>query len=68
MHGPVSNASHGAHGIPYFDLLVGLTFLVLTWANYFRDDSRNKMSIWINVGISAICGVFIWSGISGLVR
>lgn len=67
-YGPVANASRGGHGNPSFDLLIGFTFLALTWIQYFRSDSSKKVNIWINIGISAICGVFIWSGVAGLIR
>ena len=68
QYGLVGNAAHGGHGSPAFDFLVGGAVLVLTWIGYFRSDSRQKVSIWIAVGVSAICGVFIYSGIVELLR
>ena len=66
--GPVANASHGGHSSPSFDLLVGLSVLAVTWVGYFRRNPAKPVSIWIGIGISAICGVFIYSGIAALLR
>jgi len=67
MHlGPVFNATHGGRSNPWFDLIVGFTVLALTWVGYGKQESR--VSIWIALGITAICAVFIYSGIAGLLR
>lgn len=68
IYGPVAEASRGGHSSPTFDLLVGFTFLVITWIQYLRTDPAKRVNIWISIGISAICGVFIWSGIAALMR
>lgn len=66
--GPVGEAARGGHSSPTFDLIVGLGVLALTWVGYFKKEERKKISTWIAVGISAICGVFIFSGIQELLR
>ena len=67
IYGPVAEASHGGHGNPAFDLLIGFAFLIATWRyQYFRSDQRKRVNIWVTIGISCICGVFIWSGIASL--
>jgi hypothetical protein len=68
IFGPVAEAAQGGHSSPSFDLLVGFAVLGLTWISYFRIDSSKKMTIWIAIGISAICGVFIYSGLAALIR
>jgi hypothetical protein len=40
--------------------------LALTWIGHFRREERTKTSIWIAIGISAICAVFIGAGIKEL--
>ena len=67
IFGPVAEAARGGHSSPFFDLLVGSMFLVFTWAQYFRGDQSKGVNIWISIGISAICSVFIWSGLAALI-
>jgi RsiW-degrading membrane proteinase PrsW (M82 family) len=66
--GPVGDAVHGGHSSASFDLIVGVVVLVFTWVGYLKKEERQKISIWIAIGISAICGVFIFSGIEELFR
>jgi hypothetical protein len=66
--GPVYEAAHGGHSSPAFDLIVGFGGLALTWVGFLRREEHQKISFWHAVGISAICAVFIYSGISGLLR
>ena len=66
--GPVSQASHGGRSSPAFDLIVGFAVLALTWIGYIRTQKRTEVSIWIAIGISVICGVFIYSGIIEMLR
>ena len=66
--GPVAEAAHGGHSSPAFDLIVGFGVLALTWVGYFKKEERPKASIWIAISISAICAVFIGSGIRELFR
>jgi hypothetical protein len=68
QYGPVSNAAHGGHSSPAFDLIVGFGVLALTWVGHFRKAERHKTSIWIAIGISAICTVFVGAGIIELFR
>ena len=65
--GPVSEAAHGGHSSAFFDLIVGFGVLTLTWVGYLKKEERQKISIWIAIGISAICAVFIYSGIKELI-
>jgi hypothetical protein len=64
--GPVAEAANGGHSNPVFELSVGLLVLLLTWVGYSRSTPPNKVSFWIAVGVSAICGVFIYSGIAAI--
>ena len=66
--GPVGEAVHGGGSSPAFDLIVGFGVLTLTWVGYLRKEERQKISIWIAIGISAICTAFIYSGINKLFR
>jgi hypothetical protein len=65
--GPVADAARGGHSNPFFDLLAGLLMLALTWIGYAKRTTT-RSSLWICVGISMICGVFIYFGIAELVR
>jgi hypothetical protein len=64
--GPVADAAHGGHSSPAFDLLVGFGVLALTWIGHFRKEQRTTTSVWIAIGVSAICAVFIGAGIKEL--
>lgn len=66
--GPVARATHGGHANPQFELIVGLVVLALTWIGHFRKEEREKVSFWIAIAITAICGMFIYSGVQGLLR
>ncbi len=68
LYGPVDSAAHGGHSSPAFDLIVGFGVLLITWVGHIRKEERQQTSVWIAIGISAICGVFIYSGISELLR
>ncbi len=68
VFGPVAQAANGSHSNPFFDIPVGLFFLVLTWAEYTKNNQSKQVSIWIAVAISAICGIFIYSGVAELIR
>lgn len=65
--GPVANAAHGGHSSPAFDLIVGFGVLAVTWVGHFKKEEHQETSIWIAIGISAICAVFIWGGIKELI-
>jgi hypothetical protein len=66
--GPVAEAAKGGHSSPIFDLCVGFAVLALTWIGYGRQGPDRKIGIWVSLGISAICAVFICSGLYALVR
>jgi hypothetical protein len=66
--GPVGEAAHGGHSGPAFDLIIGFGVLALTWIGYLKKEERPRVGIWIAIGISAICTVFIYSGIKELMR
>lgn len=66
--GPVGEAARGGHTSPAFDLFVGVGVLALTWFGYLKKNERRKISVWMAIGISAICAVFIYSGIKELMR
>jgi hypothetical protein len=44
------------------DLCVGFVMFTFTWFGFWRRQERPSLNIWIAVGISAICFVFICSG------
>jgi len=66
--GPVAEAAKGGHSSPLFDLCVGFAVLALTWVGYGKQGSDRKISIWAALGVSAICAVFICSGLYALLR
>jgi len=66
--GPVSEAAHGAHSDPVFELCVGVGMFLLTWIPYFRRRDRSRASFWIAVGITAICSVFVVTGVAGFLH
>jgi hypothetical protein len=66
--GPVGAAAHGGHSNPVFDLIIGFGVLTLTWVGYLKKEERKMISTWIAIGISAICAVFIYSGIEELIH
>ncbi|MGA3034919.1 MAG: hypothetical protein ABSD70_16665 [Terracidiphilus sp.] len=68
QYGLVGNAAHGGHSSSTFDLAVGLGVLVLTWMPRRAGEGHLRMNIWLRVGISAICAVFIFAGVSELLR
>jgi CHASE2 domain-containing sensor protein len=68
LFGPVAEAAHGGKSSPAFDLCVGFVVLAVTWVGLWRRQERTPLNIWIAVGISAICFVFICSGIRVLLR
>lgn len=67
LFGPVAQAARGGNSNPVFDLAVGLGVLALTWFNY-KGKAEPRASLWIALGITAIAGVFIYSGITELVK
>lgn len=66
--GPVAEASKGGPSNPAFDLCVGFAVLALTWFGYSKQRSDRKINIWVALGVSAICAVFIGSGLYTLLR
>ena len=68
VFGPVAEAAKGGESSPTFDLCVGFTVLALTWVGYGKQGQDHKISIWVALGISAICAVFIGSGLYTLLR
>lgn len=68
IFGPVAEAARGGHGNPFFDLLVGFSVLALTWIGYIKKTQTKKVSISVAIAISAICGIFIYFGITELLR
>jgi len=66
--GPVAEAAHGGQSSPSFDLLVGLAVLVMTWVGFHRKKAQNPKVIWIAIGISLICAVFIFDGVRLMLR
>jgi hypothetical protein len=68
IFGPVAEAAHGNHSSPVFDFLVGGGVLFFSWFGFWNKEKRNKVNIWILIGISAICLVFITSGVLTLIR
>ena len=68
IFGPVAEAAQGGHSSPAFDLLVGCGVLVISWFGIWNKEKRNKTSIGALIGITAICFVFIISGVLALIR
>jgi RsiW-degrading membrane proteinase PrsW (M82 family) len=68
LFGPVYEAAHGGHSDRSFDLVVGFAVLAFTWLGFFKKHERKKINMWIAIAITAICGVFIFSGVKDLIR
>ncbi|AEU39105.1 hypothetical protein AciX8_4836 [Granulicella mallensis MP5ACTX8] len=66
--GPVAEAAKGGHSSPTFDLCAGFAVLALTWVGYWRQGADRRISIWVALGVSAICAVFICSGLYALLQ
>jgi hypothetical protein len=66
--GPVAEAAKGGQNSPTFDMCVGFAVLIATWVSYGKQRLNNKISIWVAIGVSAICGVFIYAGLHALLR
>jgi hypothetical protein len=63
IFGPVAQAVHGGHSSRAFDLGVGISVLALTWVGYSRRSTPKRINLWVAIAITAICGVFIYSGL-----
>jgi hypothetical protein len=61
--GPVTQAAHGGQSSALFDLAVGFVVLGLTWVGFWRKQERTPQAVWIAIAISAICAIFIYSGL-----
>jgi hypothetical protein len=68
LSGPVAEAAKGGHSSPTFDLCVGFALLTATWVSYGKQRLNGKASIWVAIGVTAICAVFIYSGLHNLLR
>jgi hypothetical protein len=68
IFGPVAEAARGGRGNPFFDLSVGFFVLAITWIGYMKKTQTKKVNLSVAVAISAICGVFIYLGITELLR
>ena len=68
LQGPVSNATHGGSVNPWFSIGVGSIVLGTLWVRYFRTRKEIKTPLGVLLGISAICLVFIVTGVCELFR
>jgi hypothetical protein len=66
--GPAAEAAHGGHSSPMFDLFVGFIGLVITWAGYSRKTPPRGPVLWVTLGITAICGVFLYAGFAAILH
>ncbi len=67
MFGPVGEAAKGGSSSPIFDLGLGGLVLLFTWIGYLRNHRPRGLSLWVCIGVTAICAVFIYAGVRGLV-
>ncbi len=63
IFGPVSNAAHGEKINPWFAIAVGGAVLVMAWTKYLKGELRQGTHLGILLGISAICTLFIATGL-----
>jgi uncharacterized membrane protein (DUF485 family) len=68
VQGPVSNAAHGGSINPWFSIAVGTFVLATLWIRYLTTRKETKVPLGILLGITAICLVFIVTGIWELLR
>ena len=66
LFGPVAEAAHGGSSNPTFDLIVGTVVLALTWIGFSRENARKPVSLSAALGVTVICCVFLYSGLSKL--
>jgi hypothetical protein len=63
ISGPVSNAAQGGKINPWFGIVIGGTVLVTNWTKYLKGELRQGAHLGILLGISAICILFIGTGL-----
>jgi hypothetical protein len=68
IFGPVATAAHGGHGSPVFDLVIGFAVLIANWSGYFGKKNKPASAKWIALGVTALCLIFICSGLWELVQ
>jgi len=61
--GPVSNAARGGKVDPWFAIAVGGAVLVTAWTKYLKRELKQDTHLGILLGISAICSIFIVTGV-----
>jgi len=66
LFGPVRNAAHGGKADPWFLMLVGSAILVIAWRKYLKGEVREGAHFGTLLGLSAICGLFIFAGLWNL--
>lgn len=63
LFGPVSNAAHGGRVDPWFSIAVGGFVLIATWTKHLKAELRQGTRLSTLLGISAICFVFLATGV-----
>jgi len=63
IFGPGSEAAHGGQINPWFAISVGGAVLIATWTKYLKGELRQGTHLGILLGISAICTLFIATGL-----
>ena len=68
LQGPVSNAAHGGSIHPWLSIGVGGLVMATLWIRYFKIPKKSEVSTGALLGITAICLVFIATGVWELFR
>jgi hypothetical protein len=68
LQGPVSNAAHGGSISPWFSIGVGTLVLASLWIRYCKTTKESKIPLGTLLGITAICLLFIVTGVWELFR
>jgi hypothetical protein len=63
LQGPVGSAAHGGSINPWFSIGVGVLLLTSLWLRYLKGRRETKVPVGILLGITAICLVFIATGV-----
>ena len=66
LQGPVSTAAHGGKTLPLFSVLsiaIGTLALFSVWAKYLNAQEKTKTTLGTLLAITAICILFIVTGV-----
>jgi hypothetical protein len=63
LQGPVSSAARAGTLSPWFGIGVGVFVLATLWIRYFTNRNETEAALSVLLGITAICLLFILTGV-----